>query len=542
MSESMLSTKKKGAPILPKSEAPAVNPPEADAIHTPIIDEPSPKNKGKIKGKNKSNLTMASTVPTLAIKVYMEQVEGGIEALKGRVFAIETKEYWIWGIVHDKDLNADEIFEPAFKKPHVHVWVVRKATKKGNIIDRRKVSTILNMLGIKFRPGLDDELWRNRGVEPIKNIPDCVAYATHETKQCELEGKEVYDRDEIFSNLSKDELDQIREGYTRISAVAQKADLKTQAELAELAYKIGYTGEQDWKEFEKGLPTMLQRGSAYLWLRRKYAEGMAQRFEENRSLVRLSIFIQGPQNVGKTTGARKAIEAMGLSCYEVSDGGKTGRWDRLTPAHDALLVDDTTINDVLGMADNKVIEVYRRNGENPYFCGRLFVVCSNINFEDWLKACNVQDRQKEAARSRFYLCRVIEENGEPRLVVDEHSARGTTAEQAKRMEMFLQFAKPMESSMREYKAIKKEKVDYSPLDAYRETEPRQMSLWDKPKAQDYRRPVWRDPTTGTMFYSWGSDMIHRKTYEEGYTKGGTFHAERQVQYLKDEDDDAPLPF
>lgn len=538
----MLSTKKKGAPILPKSEAPTINPPEADAIHTPIIDEPSPKNKGKIKGKNKSGLTMASTVPTLAVKVYEEQVEGGFEALKDRVLIVETKEYWIWGIVHDKDLNADEIFEPAIKKPHVHVWVVRKATKKGNIIDRRKVSTILNMLGITFRPGLDDELWRNRGVEPIADISGCVAYATHETKQCELAGKEVYDRDEIFSNLSKDELDQIREGYTRISAVAQKADLKTQAELAELAYKIGYTGEQDWNEFDAALPTMLQRGSAYLWLRRKYAEGMAKRFEENRSLVRLSIFIQGPQNVGKTTGARKAIEAMGLSCYEVSDGGKTGRWDRLKPSHDALLVDDTVLNDVLGMADNRVVEVYRRNGENPYFCGKLLVVCSNMSFDDWLKACNVQDRQKEAARSRFYLCRTIEENGVPRLVIDEHSTRGTTIEQAARMDMFLQFAKPMEASMQEYKGIKKETVDYSPLDAYRETEPRQISLWDKPKAPSYKRPVWRDPVDKTLRYSWGDGMTHNKSYEEGYLKDDVFHSERLVKYIKDEDEDEPLSF
>lgn len=518
--------------------------PSSKGADTPIIDEASPKNKGidKKKTKNLGGLTMESSVPDLSIKVYEEQIDGGFSALGERILALDKSEYWAFAILHDEDEVEDSIFEPAKKKPHAHIPILRVKRTAGNRVDRRKVSTFLKLLGITFRPGLDDELWKQRGVERIHDLAKSVAYLTHETKEADLAGKHVYERSEIISNLDPAEIDQLREGYTRINAVAHKADLATQAELAELAYKVGYTGAQSWSEFEKSLPFMLQKGASQVFYRRRYAEGLAKKVEENRSLVRLAIFIEGPKDLGKTTGALRAIEKMGLSCYSVSDGGKTGRWDRLTPSHDALLIDDAVVHDVLGLADNKVCEVYRRGGENPYFCGKLLVVCSNLPFNEWLKVCNVPDRQIEAARSRFYICRATEKNGEPALVLDSYSKRGTPEEQAKRRDMFLQFAKPMESSMREYKAIKKETVDYSLLDAYRETEPRQISLWDKPKAQDYKRPVWRDPTTGTMFYSWGSDMIHRKTYEEGYTQGGTFHAERQVQYLKDEDEDEPLPF
>lgn len=510
----------------------------------PIIDEPSPKNKGidKKKTKNLGGLTMESSVPDLSIKVYEEQIDGGFPALFERVRALDKAEYWALAIVHDKDEVADEIFEPAYKKPHAHIDALRSKKTAGNRKDRRNVSTFLKLLGITFRPGIDDELWKNRGVERIHDLAKSVAYLTHETKEADLAGKHIYERSEIVSNLDPAEIDQLREGYTRINAVAHKADLATQAELAELAYKAGYTGAQSWSEFEKGLPFMLQKGSSQVLYRRRYAEGLAKKVEEKRSLVRLAIFIEGPKDLGKTTGALRAIEKMGLSCYSVSDGGKTGRWDRLNPSHDALLIDDAVVHDVLGLADNKVCEVYRRGGENPYFCGKLLVVCSNLPFNDWLKVCNVPDRQIEAARSRFYICRATEKNGEPALVLDSYSKRGTPEEQAKRRDMFLQFAKPMESSMREYKAIKKETVDYSLLDAYRETEPRQISLWDKPKAPSYKRPVWRDPVEKTLLYSWGDGMTHNRSYEEGYLKDDVFHSERLIKYIKDEEKDEPLPF
>ena len=375
----------------------------------------------------------------------------------------------------------------------------------------------------------DDELWKNRGVERIKDLAASVAYLTHETKEADLAGKHVYDREEIVSNLSPEEVNQLRAGYTRLSAVAQKADLATQAELAQLAEQAGETGEKSWEEFEELLPITLQKGSAYAFFRRKYAQGMARRFSKTRALVRLSIFIEGPKDLGKTTGARKALESMGLSCYEVSDGGKTGRWDKLTPSHGALLVDDTIINDVLGMADNKVCEVYRRGGENPFFCGSVLVVCSNMNFDEWLKACNVPDRQKEAARSRFYMCRVIERDGAPSLVLDEPSKRGAPDEQRARADMFLKFARPMVDSMREYKSMKRESVDYSILDEFMETEPKQMAIkLPEQKKKTRRGPYWRDPETLEIFESWWDPRIdHSKSYEILYYVDGVLEVQEE---------------
>lgn len=532
--------KKEEAQLLAAVDA-STMPSSKGAGSTPIIDEASPKNKGidKKKTKNLGGLTMESSVPDLSIKVYEEQIDGGLPALRERILALDKSEYWAFAIVHDKDEVEDSIFEPALKKPHVHVPILRVKRTAGNRIDRRKVSTFLKLLGITFRPGLDDELWKQRGVERIHDLAKSVAYLTHETKEADLAGKHVYERSEIISNLDPAEIDQLREGYTRINAVAHKADLATQAELAELAYKVGYTGAQSWSEFEKSLPFMLQKGSSQVFYRRRYAEGLAKKVEENRSLVRLAIFIEGPKDLGKTTGALRAIEKMGLSCYSVSDGGKTGRWDRLTPSHDALLIDDAVVHDVLGLADNKVCEVYRRGGENPYFCGKLLVVCSNLPFNDWLKVCNVPDRQIEAARSRFYICRATEKNGEPALVLDSYSTRGTTAEQSKRMDMFLKFAKPMEASMREYKAIKKEQVDYSPLDAYREIAPQQMTIREF-APRPTRKLHYRDPDTLEIYDDIDKTDV-RKIYEEGYIEGGVFVKVGHTIALLD-DEDEPLPF
>ena len=145
-----------------------------------------------------------------------------------------------------------------------------------------------------------------------------------------------------------------------------------------------------------------------------------------------------------------------------------------------------------------------------------------MNFDEWLKASNVPDRQKEAARSRFYMCRVIEKNGEPALVLDAPSKRGTPEEQRSRAEMFKKFARTMVESMREYKAMKREPVDYSILEEFMETESQQMAIkLPEPKKANKVGPVWRDPATKKIYRNyWDKEIDHSKAYEVCYYVDG----------------------
>ena len=529
----MLTQKKKGAPVLPQTEAPII-PPKGEPSNTPIIDDKAPKNKGK-QTKNRGGLTMASTVPDLSIKVYEEQIEGGFPALFERIRALDKKEWQALAIVHDEDEVPEEIFEPAYKKPHVHV-LDRRADHK----DRRKVSTFLNALGIVFRPGLDDEIWKNRGVERIQDIGASVAYLTHETQEAEKAGKHIYERDRIVSNLDPDEINQLREGYLRIVPNTRRVDLKTQAELAQAAYDFGYTGKL-WEEFEASLPFVLQKGQSYNLYIRKYNEGLTKRMEEKQAINRLSIFIQGPPNVGKTYGARETILQMGLSLFFVNSGTKTAKFDSLRESHDAILVDDANLGNLLDMTDNRAIAVYKRQKGVPWWCGSLLVICSNKSIDDYLKACNILDKDEiEAAKSRLYICRVVVKDGKPSLILDSYSERGTPAEQEERAKLFKKFAHPMVESMQTYSAMKKDKADYSILDEFIETEPRQMTLKElAPKP--VRKLHYRDPETMEIYDDIGKTDV-RKVYEEGYIEGGVFLVQGHTIALLDDEEDEPLPF
>lgn len=435
----------------------------------PIIEENTPNVKAEAKApkpknvkmpKNLGGLTMDSTVPDLNIKIYEEQLPDGLDKFKERVRLIDKGDYWVLAIVHDRDLVADEIFVAACKKRHIHILIIKQGKDKDGRAERRKVSTMLGMLGIVFRPEEDASIWANHGVERIKNLGAAVAYLTHETPDCERDGKEVYDRDEIFSNLEPDEIDQLRDGYVRITHSKHKATIDEQIELGDAAEKAGRTGSMTWRQFQPTLPFVLQKGAAKKYYLERYQQGVDDRMREHSEVLRLCIFIQGEANLGKTYAAKHAFDGLGRRVFELGDGGKTGKFDDLTEDVDVLVVDDAIINDVLGMADNKVCKVYRRNGFNPYWCGDALIITSNDSFEDWARACGVKPRQMEAAKSRFYICHVVDDGKRKFLDCTQVSKRGTPEQQRRRLDMFLAFRDKFDALIGSYRPDD-QPVDYS---------------------------------------------------------------------------------
>ena len=461
-------TKKEEAQPLAAVDASAVSLLDTLLSATDIIDEPDekvkpPKSKKVKLPKNLGGLTMDSKVPDLAIKIYEEQLPDGLEAFFERVRSVDKSDYWVFSIVHDKDLVGDEIFEPACVKRHIHIDVVKQGKDQDGRQDRRKVSTILNMLGIVFRPELDAEIWANHGVERILDLGGSVAYLTHETPDCEKKGKELYPRAEIVSNLDSDEVDQVRDGYKRLTKSKHKATVDEQIKLAQVAYNAGYAGDKSWREFVATLPFLLQKGSVYNLYRERYQLGVDDRMRERAEVLRLCVFIKGEANQGKTYAAKHAFDGRGFNIVEIGDGGKTGKFDNINEDVDVLIIDDAIINDVLGMADNKVCRVYRRNGFNPYWCGEYFIITSNLSFEDWAKYCGITDRTMDAAKSRFYICEIVEQGDGRKFLhvpADCISKRGTPEEQEQRRDRFIEFRKQFEKIVNEYRPNARA-VDYS---------------------------------------------------------------------------------
>lgn len=117
--------------------------------------------------------------------------------IKKTIKEINKNEYQIIGIRHSKSVG----------KAHIHV-IVRVPGNR-----RQNVGTMLRMLGIVFRTE-DQKFIKHRGLETCGSYVDYAVYLLHQTTAAKQEGKEPYDPSDMFTNLSRSELDHILAGYT----------------------------------------------------------------------------------------------------------------------------------------------------------------------------------------------------------------------------------------------------------------------------------------------------------------------------------------
>ena len=451
--------KKKGAPAQATQEAPQPN------KSTDNIAEVSQKGKSSRKKelKNAGGLAMGSKTNSLNIKIYEEQAEGGFDALKKRIKEIDPALYHAMMIVHDKDVKTspEDIFVEAFKKAHAHILIKKPGSEKSK--DRAQVSTMLNVLGINFSANEEGiVLWSNRGVERIKDLAESVMYLTHETDKAIADGKELYERNEIVSNLDDDVIDQFRDGYTSISHMKRRLTLEEQIELAEAAYNAGYAlrNKVDWLQ---SLPLNVYKGSLRKTLEDKFDYGAKKYAEEHRDLVRLAVFIKGAPNIGKTYAAYHAFDDKGYKILTIDAGGGSGKFDNLTSSHNVIIADDTTIENALGMTDNIICQPYRRGSNNPFWTGQYIIITSNDDLDKWCKkCCNYDAEAIDALKTRLYVCEVIEEQGRSRMICTKPSTRGNKEQQETRKKMFVDFQNIYNNIIGGYSSTSAD-VDYSDI-------------------------------------------------------------------------------
>lgn len=431
-----------------------VNNSSTDSItqNAPINQE---KSKGRFKKKGHKVLGINAKVYTVAFKFYTEQLPLGEQAFIDAVRNSDKRQAQVLAIKHDRDEVTDGIWEVAKVKPHWHV-IVRMSDRKR----RMYISTILSSLNICYRKGADDDLWKSHGVEAVGNFAGYATYLTHETDDAIQDGKELYELSEIVSNLTVDEIEQIRAGYVRVS---EKRRL-TESELIALdkeAFDMGYE-MKNFTEWCNSQPFSVRSNTKFRTIKESYNRGVEARIEEGKEINRLCIFIQGKPNTGKTYASKMALQ--GKSVLSVGGGG-TGKFDRLRPDHDAIVIDDDVCPNLLNMTDNYICRAYKRNNNNPAWAGEYFIVTSNLSFPAWLNSCGIHTCDKiyrpggvdyvetahyKAMLSRFFVCRLKEVNGINHLALTSVSTRGSVSEQIERADKFMAFKKLFDDTIAGY--------------------------------------------------------------------------------------------
>ena len=454
----------KSAEALAKQSAQQTSSVESIAQSEKNLQDSNEKKEHKGSKKKRKVLPYYAKVYSFAIKCYDEQLPLGWEETCERIRAIDKK-YHILAIKHDKDLITDGIWEVATEKSHYHI-IIRCSTSK----DRVHVCTILKMLGIEFRKGFDDALWANHGVESVGEFCGYAMYLTHETKDAIADGKEKYEITEIISNLTLEEIKQVREGYNRLIDKSKRVLTEDLEILDKQAFQMGY----EMKNFDawySSQPFIIRSNSKMRTIRESYEMGVNMRIQENSQMCRLCVFIAGAPNTGKTYAAEQALRGKRILSI---GGGGSGKLDELRADHEAIIIDDDICPNLLNMSDNKICRAYRRNRNNPPWAGQYFIVTSNLTFREWVEKCGIRTREDsrfgvldldsahyQALLSRFCIGRVAESGeGYNQLYIEQMSERGSVEVQQERLEMMKEFLAKYNAVIKTYDP-KKVKVDVS---------------------------------------------------------------------------------
>lgn len=306
----------------------------------------------------------------------------------------------VYAIMHDKDTQGDDFFEPALERRHFHIIGKVSASPK-------KFRTWCNDFGILYRQEYDEELCRNHGLEPIVSWSDMCLYLIHGTAQAIADCKYQYPIDDIITN-------QPIEIYELDADIFSNSQVKrTDDELAQLDnqfYSLGYMLQPFEEAYGKLSTKLRQSRSIRSLLNESYYRGVSQNIKDDKHVDRICVFIEGESNMSKSYSSLVACQHFG-STYVV-DGGKTGKFDDYDVSNRCLILNDYYLYNLLNIADNNKVKLYKRNSGTPYLCGDIVVVTSNKPFDRFLLDCGVEDvDQRLAMRTRFFQVKMLENPG-----------------------------------------------------------------------------------------------------------------------------------
>jgi len=403
------------------------------------------------KQNKKTRYRLVDKVYSGSIKCYAEQIADET-AFTQAIKQFPKNEIQILAIKHNRDEARDgDHWGSAILKPHYHI-IFRNTKSTGRV----RFSTICNKLGVEFRKGIDDGLLdQPHTIETVSNFANMSMYLTHETDAAINDAKELYSIEEIISNLTIEEIEQVREGYVRVSANRKI----TQDELKSLdkeAFDMGYQ-LKDFLSWFTSLPFELRKNSSMRTIRESYDNGIQMRMRDTKSIKvnRLCIYIQGMPDVGKTYAANRCAEKNGLTFLVDSEG--SGKFDKLLCSHNSIVISDQVCPNLLKMCDDYMCEVYKRNRNNPIWTGDLFIVTNNLPFDEWLKECGLKGLEDcwgcktdryYAMESRFFICKIDDYSRQ----IEEYKpgTRGTEEEKQMKEQRFNEIIKLYNETMLTY--------------------------------------------------------------------------------------------
>ena len=396
-------------------------------------------------------LPLSGKPASFAVQFYDENCIDGWEEVCRVIKATDPEDLQVIAICHDNDRTAaeGEPWQPSWVKRHFHVVV-----RGGDHSIKPRVGATLRKLGIKFREGEDDWMLDAHGIESIGQLPDYISFLLHRPGY-PGDGDTPYAVSALISNQPKEELEVL------CGLVAGGPDRKPDSEmmdhLRDEARKLG-RGFGNFVEWCDGLPFDFdQKTKMAKDLRKHYDLGVNDRCKEDENVVRLSVFISGPPNTGKSTSAVTALDVPNDRILRIAGAGR-GRFDNLRPWTKAIIVDDDTIPNLLNMADNRITSPYSRV-KNNLWAGEYLIVTYNAGFDAWLAKCAIKDDQIAAARDRFYICSIKGTGRDRHLALESECSRGNEQTQRRRLEMFRIFQKNFDLALRSYNPS--ERIDYN---------------------------------------------------------------------------------
>lgn len=347
----------------------------------------------------------------------------------------KSKRHWeVEAICHDRDevANPDDMFAPAIVKPHFHV-IIRDANNK-----RFFVETVLKALGLHYQKE-DSELFYEHGCTTVADFNAYSVYLTHETEQAKKDGKELYDLSEVMTNMTLDELKDIRAGYSRLQSKSKLSDHDWN-ELANYASKLG-DELGDFDAWSKSVLTFAQRtGRKFKALQDEFNKHLTDAVDDSPDLTRCCILISGNANDGKSWTTTHALQNLGEKIYPARSS--SGKYDGLQSTATAMTFDDRMITDALNVTDNRAVVLHGRGtGGDKAWLGRYVVVTTNLPIGDFFNNQVRFNSQIEAIKSRFYTCILVYDYyGHGHLEVVDTCTRGTAKDIQARNDLFTRFA------------------------------------------------------------------------------------------------------
>ena len=272
----------------------------------------------KIKPKPKT-LQLNQTTKTLSATFFEEQLPDEESALYNALKSISPTDLIIIAIKH---------IGTGQKKDHYHV-IMKKADRNGSFT----VKSALNKLHIRFRPVEDAILLANHGIESTGDFSACLSYILHQSYSAKRQHKKPYSISDLISNISKDEIQRILDGYAPASSKLSADDLLDAARNA--GYKLS--------DFEKMLDEMNIKGltqSMETKMRNAYYAGAEKAVREGRNINRLCICVGYNINENNYDIISYAVKEALSEKNTVYVNGYTNETINITPSTDAIIYDN----------------------------------------------------------------------------------------------------------------------------------------------------------------------------------------------------------